>query len=135
MGEKEIMGCKGAFSIRIDDIMLDCDDAVRLGEFYAGLLGWTCTKFNDDCVMVKAEDHPVRLLCQREEGYVPPVWPEVTGAQQKMLHLDFTVDNLENAVAQAVHLGAKIAETQYNPRQWTTMLDPAGHPFCLCLPE
>ncbi len=135
MDEKEIRGHRGGFCIRLDDIMLDCDDALRLGEFYAALLGWSCTKLSDECVMVRAENHPVRLLCQREAGYIPPVWPETRGAQQKMLHLDFTVNNLEHAVAHAVDIGATIADTQYNPGQWTTMLDPAGHPFCLCLPE
>ncbi len=126
---------KHGFSIRIDDIMIDCDDPATLAAFYAGLLEWQAIAFNDDCVAVRSPDHPVRLLCQRQEGYRPPVWPETDGAQQKMLHLDFTVDNLENAVAHAVTLGATVAGTQYNPGQWTTMLDPAGHPFCLCLPE
>ncbi len=126
---------KHGFSIRIDDIMIDCDDPSKLAAFYAGLLGWEVTAFSDHCVMVRSPDHPVRLLCQRQLDYRPPVWPEQDGAQQKMLHMDFTVDNLEHAVACAVSLGATVAGTQYNPGQWTTMLDPAGHPFCLCLPE
>lgn len=123
------------FSIRIDDMMIDCDDAPKLAAFYAGLLGWEATALSDDCVMVRSPDHPVRFLCQRQSGYRAPVWPEQDGAQQKMLHLDFTVDCLDKAVAHAVALGATVAGTQYNPGQWTTMLDPAGHPFCLCLPE
>ena len=83
------------FSIRIDDIMIDCDDAKKLGMFYAGLLGWNYTELNEDCVMVNAPHSSIRLLCQQENDYVPPVWPEANGAQQKMLHLDFTVSDLK----------------------------------------
>ena len=123
------------FSIRIDDIMLDCRDPQELGHFYAALLGWSYTEFGRDCTMVRLPDFPLRLLCQREEDYLPPVWPEAEGKQQKMLHLDFTVSDLEGAVRHALSLGAVKAEEQYNPKQWITLLDPAGHPFCLCLPE
>ena len=52
-----------------------------------------------------------------------------------MMHLDFTVSDLNKAVRRAQSLGAAMAGEQYNPGQWITMLDPAGHPFCLCLPE
>jgi predicted enzyme related to lactoylglutathione lyase len=124
-----------AFSIRIDDIMIDCPDAKKLGDFYAGLLGWTKTVLNRECVSVHAENQTIRLLCQQEDGYVPPVWPEAENRQQKMLHMDFTVSDLKNAVEHAKALGAVMAGEQYNPGQWITMLDPAGHPFCLCLPE
>lgn len=125
----------GCFSIRIDDIMMDCNDAQKLGSFYASLLGWNYTGLSKDCVMVNSPDCSIRFLCHHEKDYLPPIWPEVAGAQQKMLHLDFTVSDLENAVLYAISLGATVAETQYNPKQWITMFDPAGHPFCLCLPE
>ena len=70
-----------AFAIRIDDIMIDCPDAHKLGNFYAGLLGWSKTVLNKECVSVSAANQPIRLLCQQEEGYVPPVWPEAEGRQ------------------------------------------------------
>ncbi|MCD7936016.1 MAG: hypothetical protein LUG98_04080 [Tannerellaceae bacterium] len=47
-----------------------------------------------------------------------------------MLHLDFYVDNLEEAVRQAMSYGATLAGTQYFKTS-RTMFDPAGHPFCL----
>lgn len=135
MNNKQTPSMNNTFSIRIDDIMIDCDDAQKLGDFYAGLLGWDKTTLGQNCVSVHTPGHPVRLLCQQENGYLPPVWPEASGTQQKMLHIDFTVSNLQAAVSHAVALGAKVAQKQYNPAQWTTLLDPAGHPFCLCLPE
>jgi len=48
-----------------------------------------------------------------------------------MAHLDFAVNDLEKAVSHAVNCGAIVADTQYS-NEWRVMLDPAGHPFCLC---
>lgn len=124
-----------SFTIRIDDIMIDCPDAQKLGDFYASLLNWNKAVLNEECVAVSAPNQPLRILCQQEEEYVPPVWPEAGGRQQKMLHMDFTVSDLGVAVRHAQSLGAVMAGDQFNPEQWITMLDPAGHPFCLCLPE
>ena len=135
MRSQKTPNTNNTFSIRIDDIMIDCDDAQKLGSFYADLLKWNKSTLSETCVSVHAPGQPLRLLCQQENDYLPPVWPEAGGTQQKMLHIDFTVNNLQAAVSHAISLGAKVAEKQYNPTQWITMLDPAGHPFCLCLPE
>ena len=48
-----------------------------------------------------------------------------------MAHLDFAVNDLEKAVQHAVRCGAAVAEEQFSDA-WRVMLDPAGHPFCLC---
>jgi hypothetical protein len=51
-----------------------------------------------------------------------------------MMHFDFQDADLEAAVAEAVALGATVAD--YQPREKVrVLLDPAGHPFCLCLDE
>jgi hypothetical protein len=48
-----------------------------------------------------------------------------------MMHFDFQVDDLDSAVAEAVALGATLAA--YQPQENVrVLLDPAGHPFCLC---
>lgn len=72
------------------------------------------------------------LAFQAEADYVPPIWPELLSEQQKMLHLDFLVEDLEAAVPYAVALGAELAAHQ--PQERVRVLrDPAGHPFCLFL--
>ena len=69
---------------------------------------------------------------QESDGYVPPTWPAEPGKQQMMLHVDVAVDDLAEAVAAALELGATLAGVQ--PQQdCTVLLDPAGHPFCLYL--
>jgi hypothetical protein len=48
-----------------------------------------------------------------------------------MMHFDFQVGDLDSAVADAVALGAELADDQ--PQEHVrVLLDPAGHPFCLC---
>jgi hypothetical protein len=48
-----------------------------------------------------------------------------------MMHLDIEVEDLEVAVADAVALGARVADFQPQDNV-RVLLDPAGHPFCLC---
>jgi hypothetical protein len=48
-----------------------------------------------------------------------------------MMHFDFQVGDLDAAVAEALALGATIADEQPNPNV-RVLFDPAGHPFCLC---
>jgi hypothetical protein len=51
-----------------------------------------------------------------------------------MMHFDFQVGDLDSAVVEALALGATVAkhQPQDNVR---VLLDPAGHPFCLCLDQ
>ncbi|PKW05112.1 hypothetical protein SAMN05428944_7905 [Streptomyces sp. 1222.5] len=66
---------------------------------------------------------------QRVDDYRAPRRPEQTVPQQ--FHLDFDVDDLDEAEAWLLDLGA--SRPQYQPQQdrWRVLLDPAGHPFCL----
>jgi hypothetical protein len=47
------------------------------------------------------------------------------------MHLDLAVDDLDEAEAEALRLGAHRAAEQPAPDRWRVLLDPAGHPFCL----
>jgi hypothetical protein len=47
-----------------------------------------------------------------------------------MLHLDFEVSDLEQAVAHAIELGGELADFQPHD-DVRVILDPDGHPFCL----
>ena len=83
-----------------------------------------------DWVLLQPPDGGTHLSFQSEADYQPPVWPERPGEQQKMLHLDILVDDLEEAGAHALAAGATLADFQ--PQDDVRVyLDPAGHPFCL----
>ena len=71
------------------------------------------------------------MVFQVAGDYVRPVWPPVAGEQRTMMHLDIEVEDLDLAVADAVALGAELAESQPQDNV-RVLLDPAGHPFCLC---
>ena len=116
--------------IRLGNIMVDCDDEQKLCEFYHQLLGWEKRKlFGRPAV---CSPYGVVFLFIEEEGYLPPIWPEEAGRQQKQMHFDFQVPDVMSAVAYAQSLGAAKAASQFGGSEFVTMIDPAGHPFCLC---
>lgn len=128
---------------RLTTVCIDCADAEELAGFYARLLGWEVAardtpatrKGGAGWVLLRNPAGGVGLSFQAEEWYQPPVWPEEPGALAKMLHLDLEVDDIEAAVAHALTLGTRIAPHQppdRDPAELRVMLDPAGHPFCLC---
>lgn len=111
-------------------VVLDCPDAHVLADFYSRLLGWKITLSEPGWVLMRNPTGGTGLSFQAEEWYRPPVWPEEPGEQQKMLHLDVRVDDLEAAGAHALEVGAVLAD--YQPQAGVRVyLDPAGHPFCL----
>ncbi|WP_229905586.1 VOC family protein [Lentzea cavernae] len=103
-----------------------------MARFYAELLGWHVGHEEPGTAIVAASPNGPFFVFQRTDGYVAPVWPPVDGQQRPMMHFDFQVGDLESAVAEAVALGASVAEFQLQPNV-RVLLDPAGHPFCLCL--
>ena len=116
--------------LRLGNVMIDCGDAPRLCRFYHELLGW------EESVLfglpaVRNEKGFVFLFAE-EEGYIAPTWPEEAGKQQKQMHFDFQVPNVNAAVERALSLGATKASSQFGNGEFITLFDPAGHPFCLC---
>ncbi len=64
------------------------------------------------------------------DGFAAPVWPGQEKPQQ--MHLDVIVDDLDTAEAAVVELGA--VRHEHKPgTTFRVFLDPAGHPFCLCV--
>lgn len=105
---------------------VDCDDPAALAAFYGELLGMTIAHSGDDYAMFTG-DGPA-LGFGRVDGYQAPAWPNHNGSKQ--YHLDVAVEDIAEAEAIAVSLGATVADPQ--PGEiWRVLLDPAGHPFCL----
>ena len=48
------------------------------------------------------------------------------------MYRNFQVDDLPATVDEAIRFGATKAAEQYGDGHYVTMLDPEGHPFCLC---
>lgn len=107
----------------------DCPNANELAVFYEKLTGWPKEIANDEWAALRTPEGML-LVFQTVEEYVPPVWPWKAGEQQQMAHIDFKVEQLQEAQAHAIECGARKAEVQYFDTS-AVMLDPAGHPFCL----
>ena len=125
--------------IKLQSVVLDCRQPSELAKFYMSLLGGEIVYEIEYFVSVSVPGEAISISCQFDEDYVPPVWPDSRKEQMKMVHLDFTVQDLDAAVQFALTLGAAKPPVQYwqpdwGP-QWITLLDPAGHPFCLCSHE
>ncbi len=110
---------------------LEAPDPSALAAFYSNLLDWPVVHEEPGTSIVKPSQDSVYIVFQLAEDYVPPVWPPVSGDQRTMMHLDIQVADLDEAVAHAVALGARVADFQPNDHV-RVLLDPAGHPFCLC---
>ncbi len=128
---------QGLLPIALDAVVLECKDVAALANFYIQLLGWK-ERYGEGGVWqdIVSPSGGAKIAFQQNEDYIPPAWPDEQGAQQQMAHLDFAVNSLEQmelAVQHAISCGAVKAGVQYSPTQWTTMLDPAGHPFCFVI--
>ena len=116
---------------RFPGLVIDCPDPGTMATFYGALLDWT-VKVDDDGTW--AEIRPANdddcISFQQVEGYCPPEWPGQQVPQQ--MHLDLMVEDLDEGEVAVLGLGA----TKHDHQPGTTFrvfLDPAGHPFCLCV--
>ena len=113
---------------KLGAIGLDCPEPRALAQFYAALMGVEPGFLSDDFAAFKAGG--LWISMHRVDDYRPPRWPDPDAPQQ--MHLDLAVDDLDAGEATAIALGATKAAAQPAPDRWRVMLDPAGHPFCLC---
>jgi predicted enzyme related to lactoylglutathione lyase len=113
---------------RFPTVVLDCPDPEALAKFYGALLDWK-VEASSDWADIKA-DYGDSIGFQKVQDYNPPQWPGQQVPQQ--MHIDVNVDDLDTAEAEVLKLGATKAEHQPG-ESFRVFLDPAGHPFCLCV--
>jgi hypothetical protein len=113
---------------RFPTIVLDCADADALATFYGTMLDWKIDT-SQDWAEIRA-DYGQCICFQPVENYRPPQWPGQEVPQQ--MHLDVVVDDLDEGEAAVLQLGATKHEHQPG-ETFRVFLDPAGHPFCLCI--
>lgn len=113
-------------------VALDCREPRRVAEFYSAVTGAPIERDDGEWVQLAPAGGPggPALAFQLAPDHEPPVWPGTDRPQQ--MHLDLDVPDLDAAEAQVLALGARKHEHQPGTR-FRVYLDPAGHPFCLCL--
>jgi hypothetical protein len=113
---------------RFPSFVIDCPDAHALAAFYGALLDWKAD-FSPGWADIRGDEGQC-VSFQQVESYAPPRWPGQEVPQQ--VHLDVIVDDLDAAEAAVLELGA--TRHEYQPgTSFRVLLDPAGHPFCLCV--
>ncbi|MFD9481062.1 MULTISPECIES: VOC family protein [Streptomyces] len=117
--------------MRLTAITLDCADPQALAAFYARATGFEPHPGSGTDFAGLTREDGLFLGFQRVDGYRAPQWPDRSPPQQS--HLDFTVDDLDEAEAVLLELGAGRPEYQPGGDRWRVLTDPAGHPFCLTL--
>ena len=117
--------------MRLSAITLDCPDPIALAAFYQQATGLEPHPKSDAEFAGLTRADGLFIGFQRVDGYQAPSWPDQTVPQQ--LHLDFEVDDLDEAEARLLELGA--GKPGFQPEPGLRILtDPAGHPFCLVRP-
>lgn len=118
--------------MKLGPIVIDCGEggAGKLAEFYSKLLDWEITHPpQNGWAAITSLDGKV-VAFQEVKHYQSPVWPWEASKQGQMIHLDFIVDDLQDAIAYAIGCGATLLPQKYFDDS-RTLLDPEGHPFCL----
>lgn len=109
-------------------VVLDCPDTEVLASFYSALTGYE-SEGDSSWRQLDIPEGPT-IAFQRVDNFHAPQWPGQDHPQQ--LHLDFFLEDLDEGEQKVLELGAVKAGFQPGQR-FRVFLDPAGHPFCLCL--
>jgi predicted enzyme related to lactoylglutathione lyase len=115
---------------RLDALVLDANDPVRLARFWAGVLGWaTADDAPGGSELVPGDDTGFRLR------FLATTEPKA-GANR--LHFDLTSASLEDqqgTVARSLELGARHIDVGQRPEEGHVVLaDPEGNEFCVIEP-
>ncbi|MGW0812216.1 VOC family protein [Streptomyces viridiviolaceus] len=111
-------------------VVLDCAEPEKLAEFYMELLGARQTDVSANRIEIRGVDG-FRMAFRRDVNATPPSWPRPENSLQA--HLDFVVEDLDEAERGVVGLGGRPLEAKDAPGPYEErgFADPAGHSFTL----
>ena len=111
-------------------LCFDANDPLRVGRFWADLLGWELADFgHDGVVLLPSDDTGFRI------GFLPT---QEQKASKNQMHFDLTSASLEDqegTVARALELGGRRIDIGQGPEEEHVVLaDPEGNEFCVIEP-
>jgi catechol 2,3-dioxygenase-like lactoylglutathione lyase family enzyme len=131
---------------QLRSVVLDCEDARMLAEFYRQLFGLRYREGDEppepgqpdpngqDWLVLQVGDGSVGLAFQQVAELPEATWPD--GPRPQMVHLDTTVPTVRDLGVQhqrALELGARVLLDRFDEpdERLYVYADPAGHPFCI----
>ncbi|MFJ2262143.1 VOC family protein [Streptomyces sp. NPDC087844] len=111
-------------------VVLDCSEPEKLAAFYKEFLDGEETDATANRVEIRGAEG-MRLAFRRDVNATPPSWPRPENSLQA--HLDFYVDDLDEAERKVIGLGGRPLETKDagGPYEERGYADPSGHSFTL----
>jgi predicted enzyme related to lactoylglutathione lyase len=135
--------------VRIDAIVVDCEDAAPLARFWAAALGWRVAPYDaDELERLAAKgiddiEHDPSVMVEPPDDDLPgsPVLfftevPEPKTGKNRV-HIDVVADETVDAeVIRLEGMGATLRNwAEEEGAVWAVMLDPEGNEFCVMPPE
>jgi hypothetical protein len=109
----------------LTEIIVDCNDPLRVAEFWGQVLGWQVQEH--DGVLWMSESADWRDLC-----LVFVQVPDRKSAKNR-IHLDVSPAGCgrDDEVARLVALGAQPVDVGQGDAPWVVLADPEGNEFCV----
>ncbi len=110
-------------SLDWEQVVVDAQDAVALGRWWLGALGWIVV--NDD-----PEEFEIRPASDQIPGLIFTPVGEAKQTKNR-LHLDFRPDDQAAEVERLIALGARRVDVGQPDASWVVLADPEGNEFCV----
>lgn len=117
-------------------VNVDVDDLEKAVRFYGAAFGLRVgRRFGTTGVEMLGGPTPIYLLARDAGTHASETMTQVRNYERHWTptHLDYVVDDIEDAIQKAVQAGARLEEP-VSTHQWgrlALMADPFGHGFCL----
>jgi len=110
-------------SLEWEQTVIDAQDPVALGRWWAAALGWVVVEEDPD-------EYEIRPSVDRLPGLLFAQVPEPKAVKNR-LHLDFRPDDRDAEVERLLGLGATRADVGQGDESWVVLADPEGNEFCI----
>jgi hypothetical protein len=106
-----------------EQVVIDCEDFIAQGHWWADALGWEIIDENDDDMEIRNPNGsgPTLLFLNV---------PERKSVKNR-LHLDFVPDDQNAEVERLLAMGASRADVGQGDESWVVLADPEGNEFCV----
>ena len=106
-----------------EQIIIDSQDSVRLGQWWKDALGWVV-------VEDRRGEFEIRPTVDSLPGLLFTEVPEAKQVKNR-LHLDFRPDDQAAEVARLERMGATRVDVGQGDQSWVVLVDPEGNEFCV----